>query len=137
MNFGVISGNILGSNQLFRLCGDRARAWRNVFDLSVSGRPGSPDQAGGGEKTKTRKQGPGGGPGAPRALRPRAKVGWESGGPMGRWAGRVVDRPGRSGRSMGRSGWLGSVVLLLGWPECMEIRLFRGVSATKPQTQKA
>ena len=56
---------------------------------------------------------------------------------MGRWAGRVVDGPGRSGRSMGRSGWLGLVVLLLGWPECMEIRLFRGVLATKSRQRRA
>ena len=28
MHFGVISGKILGSNQLFRLCGDRTRARR-------------------------------------------------------------------------------------------------------------
>ena len=29
------------------------------------------------------------------------------------------------------------VVLLLGWPECMEIRLFRGVSATKSRLRRA
>ena len=48
---------------------------RSVFDLSVSAGPGDSEQAGGREKTKTGKQGPGGGPGAPRALRPSAKVG--------------------------------------------------------------
>ena len=47
----------------------------SVFDLSVSGRPGGSEEAGGREKTKTGKQGPGGGPGAPRVLRPSAKVG--------------------------------------------------------------
>ena len=107
---------------------------RNGFDFSVCARPGGPDQAGGGQKTKTRKQGPEGGPGpqGPSGLGPRWVGEW--GGAMVRWAGRVVDGPGRSGRSMGRSGWLGLVVLLLGWPECMEIRLFRGVSATKSKS---
>ena len=50
-------------------------AGRSVFDLSVCGRPGGSEEAGGREKTKTGKQGPGGGPGAPRVLRPSAKVG--------------------------------------------------------------
>ena len=55
--------------------GSRGAAGRSVFDLSVSTRPGGSEEAGGREKTKTGKQGPGGGPGAPRVLRPSAKVG--------------------------------------------------------------
>ena len=105
---------------------------RSLFDLSVSGRPGGSEEAGGQKKTKTGKQGPGGGPGAPRALRPSAKVGWERGGPRGRWAGRVVDGPGRSGRSMGRSGWLGLVVLLLG---CQNAWKFACFEVFRPQNR--
>ena len=88
-----------------------ARPGRNAFDLSVSAPPGGSEQAGGREKTKTRKQGPGGGAGAPRALRPRAKVGGRVG---GRWVGGPVGwstgRVGRVDQWGGRGGW--------GWLYC-------------------
>ena len=62
-----------------------------------------PARQNGKQKTGARKGGPGPakrGPGAQRAVRPSAKggsKGWEV---VGRSAGRVVDGPGRSGRSM-------------------------------------
>ena len=76
------------------------RAGRSVFNLSVSGRPRPREAASEPRKQKTKNKGGAQGPGAQRAVRPSAKggsKGWEV---VGRSAGRVVDGPGRSGRSM-------------------------------------
>ena len=63
---------VLNAKQRKRLAA--CRPGRSVFDLSVSAGPGDSEQAGGREKTKTGKQGPGGGAGAPRVLRPPASL---------------------------------------------------------------
>ena len=44
----------------------------------------------------------------------------------------MVDEPGRLDRVVGG----GMVALMLGWPKCMEIRLFRGLLATKSRLRR-
>ena len=92
----------------------RGGAGRRFFDLPVSARPGGSEEAGGREKTKTENTR---GPGGARALSVvrLGHKGAQGRGPEGRWAGRMVDGPDRSGQSR----WgMGVLVPLLGWPEC-------------------
>ena len=54
-------------------------------------------------------------------------------------AGRVVGGPvGWLTSQVGWIGWWGGgvVALMLGWPKCMEIRLFRGLLATKSRLRR-
>ena len=93
------------------------QAGRSVFDLSVSGRPEGSEAAGGREKIKTENKGAPGGAQALSAGRPSPKGAQGRGPGGGRWAGRMVDGPGRSGQSR----WgMGVIVPLLGWPERLE-----------------
>ena len=75
------------------------------------------------QKQKTGARRGGRGPKGP-LIRPSAKVGWESGGPMGRWAGRVPTG-GRQAGSVGLvDGVMGWLYCCLDGQECMESACF-------------
>ena len=79
---------------------------RRFFDLSVSARPGGSEEAGGREKTKTGKQGPGGGPGpqGSSGLVPRWGEGGGRDGSVGRPDGRRAPSVGLTNGAVGAVG---------------------------------